>query len=79
VSFNPFRADPEIRLRQERLAQSIGIAIRDEILGLLSGSEQDYSANVPAALPNRQADLPLALHSLTGSDGRTSLTITGLA
>jgi cytidine deaminase len=64
VSFNPFRADPEIRLRQEHLAQSIGIAIRDEILGLLSGSVRHPGGNDGAMLPKQQADSLIARYSL---------------
>jgi cytidine deaminase len=75
LSFNPFRADPEIRLRQERLAQSIGIAIKDEILGPLSGSARHPGSNDGAVLPKQQADALIARYSLKGVEELMLLTL----
>lgn len=66
MSFNPFAADPEIRLRQEHLAQSIGIPLRGEILALLSASARHPAANAGAVLPKQQADSLIARYSLKG-------------
>jgi cytidine deaminase len=66
VSFNPFSADPEIRSRQERLAQSIGTTVRDEILALLSASTRNPALNDGAVLPKAQADELIARHGLAG-------------
>jgi cytidine deaminase len=66
VSFNPFRADPEIRSRQERLAQSIGIPLRAEILSLLSGFARRAGGNDGAVLPKQQAEALIARYGLGG-------------
>lgn len=65
MSFNPFAADPEIRLRQEHLAQSIGIPLRGEILSLLSASARHSATNGGAVLPKQQADSLIARYSLS--------------
>jgi cytidine deaminase len=66
VSFNPFRADPGIRSRQERLAQSIGIPLRAEILSLLPASARRPGGNDGAVLPKEKADALIAKYALTG-------------
>lgn len=66
MSLNPFTADPEIRLRQERLAQSIGIALKDEIVALVSASTRIPGSNHGGVLPKQQADELIARYSLGG-------------
>ncbi len=66
MSLNPFSADSEIRLRQERLAQSIGIPLRGEILSLLSASARRPGGNDGAVLPKQQADALIARYALAG-------------
>jgi cytidine deaminase len=64
VSRNPFVADPAIRLRQERLAASVGSAIRAEIAALISGPKGNTEANDGSVLPKQQADELVARHGL---------------
>ena len=66
MSFNPFSADPEIRSRQERLAQSIGIELQSEILALLSASTRQPGSSDGAVLPKQQAEALIARYSLSG-------------
>jgi cytidine deaminase len=66
MSLNPFPADPEIRSRQERLAQSIGIPLKAEIVALLSASGRQPGGNDGAVLLKQQADSLIARYSLSG-------------
>lgn len=78
MSLNPFPTAPEIRLRQGRLAQSIGSALRGEILGLLSGLAPDSEVHNKNTLPKQQADSPTARYSVTEAKERSPLTTKGL-
>lgn len=66
MSFNPFSADPEIRSRQERLAQSIGTALKGEIVELLSAPRRGAGANDGGVLPKQEADALISRYALTG-------------
>lgn len=66
MSRNPFVADPTIRLRQERLAASVGTAIGEEIAALISGRKAAPGRNEGCVLPKQQADALIARHGLTG-------------
>lgn len=75
MSLNPFSADPEIRSRQERLAQSIGTGLRGEILTLLSASARIPGSNHGAVLPKQQAGELIARYSLGGVEELMLLTL----
>jgi cytidine deaminase len=64
VSQNPFRADPEIRSRQERLAASVGTQITDEITRLISGRAGQLECNDGSVLLKQQADGLIAHYEL---------------
>lgn len=66
MSRNPFTADAGIRLRQERLAASVGSAIGDEIAALISGRRASLGRNEGCVLPKQQADALIARFELTG-------------
>lgn len=66
MSRNPFVADTEIRLRQERLAASVGTALGEEIAVLLSARKPALSRNEGCVLLKQQADALIGRFGLAG-------------
>ena len=66
MSQNPFRADPQIRSRQERLAASVGTQIADEITRLISGRAAQPERNDGSVLLKQQAGELIASYQLAG-------------
>lgn len=64
MSQNPFRVDPGIRSRQERLAASVGTQITDEITCLISGRAAQPERNDGSVLLKQQADELIARYQL---------------
>lgn len=64
MSQNPFRVDPGIRSRQERLAASVGTQITDEITRLISGRAAQPERNDGSVLLKQQADELIARYQL---------------
>lgn len=64
MSQNPFRADPGIRSRHERLAASVGTQITDEITRLISGRAAQPERNDGSVLLKQQADELIARYQL---------------
>lgn len=64
MSQNPFRADPGIRSRHERLAASVGTQITDEITRLVSGRAVQPDSNDGSVLLKQQADEMIARYQL---------------
>lgn len=64
MSQNPFRADPEIRSRQVRLAASVGTQITDEITRIVQGRARQPESNDGSVLLKQQADALIARYGL---------------
>lgn len=64
MSQNPFVADPEIRLRHERLAATLGSALAEEIAVLLSGRKTALGANSGCVLPKQEAESLMRRHGV---------------
>lgn len=64
MSQNPFRADPGIRSRHERLAASVGTQITDEITRLVSGRAVQPDRSDGSVLLKQQADELIARYQL---------------
>ena len=66
MSRNPFVANTEIRLRQERLAASVGTAVSTAIAALVSGRKDALGRNDGLVLPMQQAADLIGRYGLAG-------------
>ena len=68
LSLNPFRADPAIRSRFERLDKTIGPAVRDAVAAGLMRTQRDVARNTGGILLRAEADAIRATHGISADE-----------
>ena len=68
MSFNPFRADPQISSRLDALEQSSGPRVRSAVDQALAGTRRRVADNLGGVLPAADAARIGAAHGLTGDE-----------